>query len=207
MLLWTHTVFHSRITAVVASLAYTFAPFHMVNVYVRGDSLSEFYAFIWYPLILWTLKRLVVHPSRSRLMNAALAYGALILTHNVSALIFSPFALLYGVVITFTYTRLRGDRTQRPWPILGHLLAAFVLGMAFTAWFWLPAIIETRYTQMGPEFTEGYFHYTNHFRSLNLVQRSWAFNYEVSDTTQDAGPFAMGAVQALLALMGICVLI
>ena len=207
MLWWARTVFHSRTAAAIASLAYTFAPFHMVNVYVRGDSLSEFYAFIWYPLILWTLKRLVLHPSRSRLMNAALAYGALILTHNVSALIFSPFALLYGVVVTFTHTELRGDHTQRPLPILGYLLAAFVMGMVFTAWFWMPAIIETRYTQMGPEFTEGYFHYVNHFRSLNLVQRKWAFDYQVADTTQDAGPFAMGAIQALFALMGISVLI
>ena len=35
--------------------------------------------------------------TRKRIIAAALAYGALILTHTVSALIFSPFALLYVI--------------------------------------------------------------------------------------------------------------
>ena len=30
--------------ALLASVAYTIAPFHLVNVYVRGDSLAEFWA-------------------------------------------------------------------------------------------------------------------------------------------------------------------
>ena len=32
----------------LAAVAYTVAPFHMVNVYVRGDSLAEFWAMAWY---------------------------------------------------------------------------------------------------------------------------------------------------------------
>ena len=94
MALWAGRVFKSRAAVLVAVVAYTFAPFHLVNVYVRGDSLSEFYAFVWYPLILWALDRLAARPTRGRAVVAALAYGALILTHNVSAMIFSPFALL-----------------------------------------------------------------------------------------------------------------
>ncbi len=98
MALWAGRVYKSRIAVLPAVAAYTFAPFHLVNVYVRGDSLSEFYAFIWYPLILWALDRLAERPALNRIIAAALPYAALILTHNVSALIFSPFALLYGVV-------------------------------------------------------------------------------------------------------------
>ena len=41
-------------TAVLAAIAYTVAPFHMVNVYVRGDSLAEFWAMAFYPLVILT---------------------------------------------------------------------------------------------------------------------------------------------------------
>src|SRR5690349_20314979 len=36
--------------AALAAVAYTLAPYHLVNIYVRGDSLQEFFAFVWYPL-------------------------------------------------------------------------------------------------------------------------------------------------------------
>ena len=42
----------SRWGGLLAAVAYTVAPFHMVNVYVRGDSLAEFWAMAFYPLIL-----------------------------------------------------------------------------------------------------------------------------------------------------------
>ncbi len=74
--------------------------------------------------------------------------------------------------------------------------------MALTAWFWLPAVAEIGYGQLGPAFTEGYFNYSNHFRGLNLVQPTFAFNYSVAGEMSAAGPFAMGLVQALLALVG-----
>ncbi|MBN1261954.1 MAG: hypothetical protein JXB35_14845, partial [Anaerolineae bacterium] len=178
MLLWARRLFHNPAAVLLATTAYTFAPFHLVNVYVRGDSLSEFYAFIWYPLIFWALDRVAERPTRGRFAAATLAYSALILTHNVSVLTFSPFAGVY--LLMRCLTKLPGEQRRN----LRHLARAagqaalpFVAGMLLTAWFWLPALAETRYGQMGPEFTAGYFHYTNHFRGRDLVQSSFLFDY------------------------------
>lgn len=217
--LWAGRHYRSPWAVVLAAGAYTFAPFHLVNVYVRGDSLSEFYAFVWYPLILWTLDRLAERRTAGRVVAVALAYGALILTHNVSAAIFTPFGLLYILVqpsavshqpstgraqlagegITRYALRTLRDALRR---IDYAALAALALGVALTAWFWLPAVAEISYGQLGPAFTEGYFNYSNHFRGLNLVQPTFAFNYRVAGEVSAAGPFAMGLVQALLALVG-----
>ena len=199
MALWAERVFQSRVATLIAVAAYTFAPFHMVNVYVRGDSLSEFWAFVWYPLILWALDRLAERPTSRRAFVAALAYGALILTHNVSALIFSPFVLLYGLVQGFVSHRSSIQKPRERLLALITLIAPFVLGVLLTTWFWLPAIAETRYGQMGEAFTAGYFHYSQHFRGADLIQSPLCFDYSV----EGAGPFAMGWGQALLALLGV----
>lgn len=207
MALWARRVYGNRWAVLLAVAAYTFAPFHLVNVYVRGDSLSEFWAFVWYPLILWTLARAAERATLQRIVLAALSYAVLILTHNVSALIFTPFALLYAASQQegAKAKRREGEKAYAVSRITDYALrfpAPFFLAFLLTAWFWIPAIGETRYGQMGPEFTAGYFHYSNHFRGLNLVQPSFFFDYDIAPVVGAAGPFAMGLVQAVLALMG-----
>lgn len=203
--LWARRLLHGSAARMLLVTAYTFAPFHLVNVYVRGDSLSEFYAFIWFPLILWSLDRLAANPTWSRIITAAMAYGGLVVTHNVSALIFSPFALGYGLVLAThdcQHTRNRWAMARTVWGSWMTVALPFVLGFAITAWFWLPAIVETEYGQMGTEFTAGYFHYSQHFRGPNLVQPSLTFDYGVAGNTDESGPFAMGLCQACAAMTG-----
>lgn len=80
----------------LAATAYTVAPFHLVNVYVRGDSLAEFWAMAFYPLVILAADRLLTGKSwRRNTAVFALAYAALILSHNISAMIFSPFLLVF----------------------------------------------------------------------------------------------------------------
>ena len=223
---WMHRVTRNRWAAWLAAVAYTVAPFHLVNVYVRGDSLSEFYAFIFYPLILWGLDRVasgesqtadrksqianqqirnphsafrIPHSAFRNLVWPALAYAGLILSHNISALIFSPFVLLYLVILAL---RSKGSR----WRVVGLGLLSLGFGIALAAWFWLPAVVELRYVQLGPS-TQDYFHYSNHFRALNLVQRGGLFDFSVAPDLTGRSPFAMGLAQAVLAALGMLLLI
>jgi hypothetical protein len=190
---WARRMLHSRPGAWLAAVAYTLVPFHLVNVYVRGDSLSEFAAFAFYPLILWGLDHLAARPSLRRTIPPALAYAGLILTHNTSALIFSPFILLYMAFIIYSLFHCS----------LSHcslFIASLFLGLALSAWFWLPALAETGYVQLTAQ-TSGYFFYGNHFRSVDLVQPSFIFDYAI--TPGGPTPFAMGLAQAVLALVGV----
>lgn len=175
--------------ALLASAAYTLAPFHLVNVYVRGDSLAEFWAMALYPLVLWSLDRLLSRPSRATLALFGLTYAGLILSHNISALIFSPWLLLYVVCVGWK---------RRSWRLFGWLVAAVGLALALSAWFWLPALGQQAQAQLGP-VTEGYFHFSQHFRGIDLAQRSWLFDYEVAD----GRAFRMGLFQATTTALGL----
>jgi len=210
---WMRGMTGSRWAAWLAAIAYTVAPFHLVNVYVRGDSLSEFYAFIFYPLVLWGLDKSCsrwkagLRDSRSGIADpsllpgicslpfaaTALAYAGLILTHNLSAFIFTPFALLYLAMLWLG----KG---------IGHrsfivCLLSLGFGALLAAWYWLPALAEVGLVQLGPS-TQDYFHYSHHFRTLNLVQRHPLFDYSTAVDHTVQSPFAMGLVQAGLAVLG-----
>ena len=170
--------------ALLASATYTFAPFHLVNIYVRGDSLAEFWAMAFYPLVLLAAEGVVGCREwsvgcRVRVVVLALAYAGLILSHNISALIFSPFLLLYLLLrwlnLQSPISNLSTPHAPRPTP---HTLLALLLAFALAAWFFLPALWEQSLAQLEP-VTAGYFHYNNHFRGLDLVQTSWLFDYTV----------------------------
>jgi hypothetical protein len=181
--------------AALAAIAYTFAPFHLVNVYVRGDSLSEFYAFIWYPLILLSLHRLFERPAVGRAGMLALVCTALIVTHNLSAMIFSPFVLLYTLLLVLDRSTQGGQKARA----IGLTLLALALTVLLSAWYWLPVLGEYGEVQLGEEQTGGYFHYSNHFRGRDLVQPTLWFDY---DPGARPTPFAMGSAQAALTLAG-----
>jgi hypothetical protein len=201
--------------AALAAMAYTLAPYHLVNIYVRGDSLVEFFAFVWYPLILWGVDRVIdggwktEDGSRShaflRCVGAMLLLATLVaarvVTHNVSTLLFAPFIVLYALLRLAQAWRQDSKPLRRVSERLLWLAGAAVLAVALSAWFWLPALGEAGSVQLG-EQTTGYFHYSNHFRGWNLIQPSLVFDYSV-DPSLNA--FAMALPQAILILLGAAV--
>ncbi|NLG51366.1 MAG: hypothetical protein GX552_14760 [Chloroflexi bacterium] len=200
--------------ALLASAAYTFAPFHLVNVYIRGDSLSEFYAMALFPLILWALLRLRERPSPGNILLLAASFALLPLTHNISAMTFSP---LVGLWLLAVALEQRGEPTRgltqrqewrrhfwrrHSWRVLGAGAAALALGLLLSAWFWAPALREQSLVQL-QEQTTGFFHYSGHFRGANLVQTRLLNDYTID---AERNPFNMGLFQAALAVLGLLAL-
>jgi hypothetical protein len=195
---WARRHFAPRSASWLVAVAYLYAPFHLVNVYVRGDSLSEFYAFIFYPLILWSIDR--TFDSARNWPLLALSYGGLILTHNVSALIFSPFVLLYALI------QITKSKNQTLKSRVVALALGLILALVLSAFFWLPALGEASLAQLDVQ-TTGYFNYAEHFRSTDLVQNSIGFDYSIVTKPGSNTPFAMGLVQALAIIAGVTALL
>lgn len=181
--------------ALLASAVYTFAPFHLVNVYVRGDSLSEFYAFALYPLIIWAILKLRDRPSPERIVLLAASFGLLVLTHNISAMIFAPLA---GLWLLAEAILSKGKR----WRVLLAGCLGLGLGLALSAWFWLPMLRERSLVQL-QEQTTGYFHYAGHFRTTDLLQWRPLHDYAIA---RGRDPFSTGLFQGFVAILGLVAL-
>ncbi len=182
--------------AALAGAAYTLAPFHLVNVYVRGDALSEFWAFVWFPLILLGIDRTIQDAAAHNAAWLALATAALALTHNVSVVLFAPVIVTFAAARLFHHWRAAGAGAMLR--ALARLAGAGAAALIASSWFWLPAVLDTRLVQLDDQ-TTGYFHYSNHFRAADLLQFSLLFDYT---TDAERTPFSMGLVQAALTVAG-----
>ena len=137
-----------------------------------------------------------------RVAAFAAAYAPLILSHNITALNFTPF-LLHYIALRWLFRPAQENDPQSSifsahrLSVLLPVLIAGVLALALAAWFFLPALAEQEIAQLGP-VTEGYFSYANHFRGADLVQTAAVFDFDVSG----GGAFRMGLVQAVLAALG-----
>ncbi len=230
--------FGNEWSALLAAIAYTVAPFHMVNVYVRGDSLAEFWAMGFYPWVLLAADGVMCAAWGGK-SNAwrvavgwfALAYAALILSHNISALIFTPFLLLYLLLRWLYELRQAKDgrtleeyfekinhKDVKPQPqffsphslrfILQPVLLlslAGLLAVGLSAFFVLPALAEKEYTQLGA-VTEGYFYFGNHFLGT-AVQPAIQSSFLMSYNPDGLEAFRMGLGQALAIGVGVLALL
>jgi cytochrome b subunit of formate dehydrogenase len=87
----------TRASGLLAAAAYTFAPYHMINVYVRGDALSELAAYAVVPWVLLAIDRAVDRRDAGSLAWLAVVFGFLAISHTISAMLFAPVVVLYAV--------------------------------------------------------------------------------------------------------------
>jgi len=117
----------------VASLLYTFFPYHLADVYTRG-AIPEALAFVFPPLILWSWYK-------GYFLVGALAWAGLILTHNLSVILTAPLLFLWLLALVLA----------RKLTVKGFakLLLSLALGTGLAAFYWLPAIKEMGYVFIG----------------------------------------------------------
>ena len=144
----------------VAAFAFIYAPYNLYNVVHRG-ALAEAWGLAWLPFIFWAMRRLALRGRRTDLVVTGLFYAALMLTHNILALIATPLLILYALVLW----GLHGRGRQRAL-LMGGALA---LGLGLTAFFWIPALFEMKYVQIHQLYAPADLDYHNNFASLGQL--------------------------------------
>lgn len=176
----------SQLSGIIAAAAVTYAPYILINVYHRG-AYAEAWGVAWLSLGLWAAGRLAQRPDRTSLLWLAGCHAALLLSHNILALLGTPLLLGYGL--------LAGQVAH--WKRALWMLAALLLGLGLAAFFWLPAFSEQSLVQLNKLFDVADFDYRNHFLSLSqLLSPPRRADFAA---VNPAIPFSLGWPQLLLA--------
>ncbi len=125
----------------LAAVLYGFAPYRFVDLYVRG-AIGEHMAFVFPPLLFLGLLCLSRARGRGYLVPMAvisLSVAFLILSHNALSLLFLPVAAFYALYLLLT------AETNRKAFVAGVLVSA-AAGFLFSAFYWIPAFFEGKYT-------------------------------------------------------------
>jgi hypothetical protein len=180
----------------VSAMVYTYVPYRLVDIYVRC-AFTEFCAFVFFPLILLLFLELVETSQPRYLALAGLAYAGLILTHILTAFLFTP--LLIAYVLWLMLRKAKSSLWQ--WLRLsGFSLAAAFLALGLSAVFLLPIPIERNYIAQ-EQWTRATYSYDQHFiYPFQLLSAFWDYGYAVGGP-EDTMSLQLGLVAVTLILV------
>jgi hypothetical protein len=159
MYLFTRNILGGR-GALLAAAAYIHTPFRFREILLYGGNYPQILAIGLFPWVLWAFERIVADGRQRYIVAGAICYGALLLSHNFHAFIFTPLLILYIAMKAIETRFLSGasqvghfhnrenrfltalrDMLRKPGPIM-----ALSLGLVLTAFFWAPALHDLGYT-------------------------------------------------------------
>ena len=165
---------------ILASVFYMFAPYHAVQAYVRG-SVGEYYALIFLPLILWSFWR-------KKILVGALGIAGLIVSHTILGYVGMFLTGITAIVLGIDKTRIK------------KIMITIILGLGLSAFFWLPALAEMKYTNVASVIGEGA-NFRDHFVCLGQLWNSpWGFGGSAKGCL-DGMSLKIGKIHLLIGLI------
>jgi hypothetical protein len=187
-----------RPAGLLAVLIYIYAPFHLVEIFVRS-AYAEFVALALIPFLFWAFTALVASPSPRQVAIAGLLYGLLALTHHTTFFTFSPVLIIYLLFLILRQTRFQ----LKPLLIAGFWAAlAGLLGLALAAIYLIPVIVETKYIKI-EQWTSGSYSYLQHFVYFaQFLSPHWGYGYAGVGLADDFS-FQLGLVIVVIVTFAI----
>lgn len=184
----------------ISALFYTYAPYHALNIFVRG-AMNEAWAAVFFPLIFYFSKKLVLDKKINNLFGLGLSFTGLLLSHNPMALTFTPILFIWVLFWIFY-------KYQKPfWPfikkqinIIIKLILSGLLAMSLAAFYTFPVLLETKLVKINTMF-EGYYHFSVHFAGLYqlFISNFWGDGASVWGPNDDMS-FMIGYLHWILPL-------
>ncbi len=165
---------------IISSAFYIYGPYRAVNIYVRG-AMGETWGMAFLPFIFWSVKEVIESKKYAKLW-LALSLAALFTSHNITAIIFIPFFVVWILYLIFT-------KKQNLPSFIKHFKNIFISGLwgfLISAFFTLPAFFEREYVHI-ETLLMGYFNYLAHFVGLKQLLLSTKFDYGVSELGNNDG--------------------
>jgi len=183
--------FWGRLPATVASLFYILLPYRAIDVYVRG-ALAESFSFVWLPLILWSFYKLTKTRHKNYLVLSSVFLALLMISHN---LIFLPFMLILPIYLLFLIWTSENKKLS-----IVNCCLSIVITLSLSAFFWIPAVFEKKYTLVDQLLLVNLANYKIHFvNPTQLWNWTWGFGGS-AEGLADGISFKIGKLHILTAI-------
>lgn len=182
---------------IVASSFYMLAPYRAVDIYIRG-ALAESFTFVWLPLILWSFYKLASTSSYRYVFLSSAFLSFLMITHN---LIFLPFLLILPIYLLFLVFICKNKKKF----ILVLLPGSVILALSLSAFFWLPSLLEKKFTIVDNLLLVNLANYNIHFvYPQQLWNWPWGFGGS-AEGLKDGISFKIGKLHTILSFASLIV--
>jgi len=187
----------SKSFAYLATVLYTYFFYHGTLIYVRG-ALSEFFSLALLPFVFLGLENLKSKPNLKNSLLLSIPIAFLILTHPLIAfptLIYVAFFFLFYLLLQ-TFKRLK-------W--VGYSIFSGIFGLLLSAFYWLPSMLERKFTLVDNILTTELAAYKVHFICLQqFLTSNWGYGGSIPGCS-DGMTFQIGKshiIALILSLVG-----
>lgn len=195
MFFLTKRLWNNTASAILSSVVYLYAPYRAVDVWVRG-ALPEAFAFALFPIVVLFFHDYILTKKTKSLILFSISFAVLIVTHNLSALMFLLFLATWGAFLIF-----KTGNYKLVFPLAGSAVFSLLL----SAFYILPITQESKLVHLDYT-TTGYFDFRGHFVAIPqiLFSRFWGYGASVFGI-EDGLSLSVGQVQWIIPLIALFV--
>ncbi len=180
--------------ALAGAVAYVLAPYHLVEIHVKGDP-PAMLAYAAAPLLPMAIER-AARGARFGPAALALASAVLVLSHMLSALLLIPFLALWAAL------SIRSAPPRAAARVAGGVAA----GAMLSAWHWLPALAERDLVHIDSPLGILFFDWREQFVAWwQWFSPLWGYHGSFAGTADamsfQVGPVHVGAVLAAVPIL------
>jgi hypothetical protein len=192
--------FFGKWGGVISGIFYVWAPYHSVDIYVRG-AMNEAWGIIFFPAILASSYKLLTQTQNKKrnIIFLALSWVGLLLSHNLMALIFAP------VFAGWCLIWLLKDKKNF---IINsvRIIFAGILALGLAAFFTLPVTFEQNLVHT-ESLVQGYYEYGAHFATTAqlLFSRFWGYGPSVWEAN-DGMSFQVGMLHSSISIVVVTII-
>ncbi len=147
----------TNLGSILGSLCYMFAPYHLLNLYVRG-AFPELFSLSLIPWLFFAIDR-----TNKSFLFLAVIFAIFVPSHNITVAIFTPVIIFYVFLLYFE------NKDQK---IIKNSLQGFLLGLSISAFYWIPDFYYQHLTNIRSLANT----YNQNFEQLSkLIYSVWGF--------------------------------
>lgn len=185
--------------AMAAAALYLYAPYHAVQIFVRG-AVGEYWILIFWPLIFWAILSPKGRYTKKGWLVGSMGIAGSVLSHTLlgyATVLLAAVGFACYVVVRFVI------RKRIYMNEITYIMSWVLTGLGISAFFWLPAMAEMGYTSVSAQISATA-NYRDHFVCLvQLWSSAWGYGGSAKGCIADGLSFMLGKIHILVALIAV----